>query len=66
MEVLQIARRWSKVKNRVKDAYPQLEEKDLQFQKGHENELIRRLERKTGKGQEELLSWMTGLSRVRL
>lgn len=66
MEILQIARRWTRVKTRVKDAYPQLSERDLQYRKGHENELIRRLERKTGKGPEELVSWMTGLSKVRL
>jgi hypothetical protein len=66
MEILQIARRWTRVKTRLKDAYPQLSERDLLYRKGHENELIRRLERKTGKGTEELVSWMTGLSKVRL
>lgn len=65
MEGLPIKGSWPSVSKRVKDAYPNLSQDDLTYKRGHTEELLNKLEKKTGKEREELVSWLSGLSRVR-
>jgi hypothetical protein len=58
--------RLPRVLRRVKSAIPELTEADLSYKKGRVDDLLERLEHKTGKGREELISWMTGLSRLKV
>jgi len=66
MEKLPIKGSWPRVSKRVKDAYPYLNDEDLTYKRGRIDDLLDRLERKTGKEKEELISWLSGLSRARL
>ena len=47
-------RDWWVLKKMLKRRYPQLSEEDLQFTNGKEQDLLLRLQRRTGKSQEEL------------
>jgi hypothetical protein len=54
--VMQIKLRdWWVLKKILKQRYPQLSEEDLDFSYGKEQELILRLQQKTGKSQEEVI-----------
>lgn len=65
MDSLPIKGSWPTVSRKVKDAYPNLSEDDLKYRKGHTEDLLTRLEIKTGKEREELVSWLSGISRAR-
>ena len=47
-------RDWWVLKKMLKRRYPQLSEEDLHFTNGKEQDLLLRLQRRTGKSQEEL------------
>jgi hypothetical protein len=48
-------RDWWVLKKILKQRYPQLSEEDLEFSYGKEQELILRLQQKTGKSQTEMV-----------
>lgn len=48
-------RDWWVLKKILKQRYPQLSEEDLEFSYGKEQELILRLQQKTGKSQAEMV-----------
>ncbi len=54
VEKLQIKGQWNKVKGQLKQKYGQLTEDDLIYQEGKEDELLGRLEIRTGRSREEL------------
>ena len=45
---------WNEVKGRLKQKYGQLTDDDLSYQEGREDELIGRLQKKLGKGKDEI------------
>jgi uncharacterized protein YjbJ (UPF0337 family) len=45
---------WDEVKGKLKQAYAELVDDDLVFLEGKEEELLGRLEKRTGRSQEEL------------
>lgn len=45
---------WGELKNMLQKRFSQLSEEDLKFERGKEAELLKRLERKTGRSQEEV------------
>jgi uncharacterized protein YjbJ (UPF0337 family) len=51
---LKIKGSWSELKDKLKQQYAQLTDEDLMFAEGKEDELLARLEKKTGKPQEEI------------
>jgi len=61
MDSLEIKGRWNEVKGKVKQAYGDLTEDDLTYTEGKEDELLGRLQQKTGKKREELVSWINKL-----
>lgn len=52
---LKIERNWDELKRKIKEKFAQLTDEDLTFPAGKEDELLGRLERKTGKGREEII-----------
>lgn len=54
VEELQIKRHWYKIKAQLKKKYGQLIEDDLIFHEGREEELLKRLEKRTGRTEDEL------------
>jgi uncharacterized protein YjbJ (UPF0337 family) len=61
MDKLEIKGRWNDIKGKVKKAYADLTEDDLVYAEGQEDELLGRLQKKTGKKREELVKWINGM-----
>jgi uncharacterized protein YjbJ (UPF0337 family) len=55
MNNLQIKGNWNVVKGKLKQKYGELSDDDLAFAKGKEDELLGRLQKKTGKTKEQLV-----------
>ncbi|MCK9270894.1 MAG: CsbD family protein [Bacteroidales bacterium] len=54
MNKLQLKGNWNKVKGNLKQKYAELTDDDLMYAEGKEDELLGRLQKKTGKTKEEL------------
>ena len=54
MEKLQIKGNWNQLKGKLKQKYGSLTDDDLVYVEGKEDELLGRLQKKTGKSYEEL------------
>jgi len=61
MDRLQIQGKWNEVKGKVKQAYADLTDDDLKYEEGQDDELLGKLQQKTGKGRTELVSWINSL-----
>jgi hypothetical protein len=64
MEKLQIKGDWADVKKKIQDAYPFLEENDLNYREGSEEQFLDNLQLKTGKRREDLINWINQLPMV--
>lgn len=54
MNELQIKGNWNQIKGKLKQKYADLTDDDLQFTEGKSDELLGRLQKKTGKSKEDL------------
>lgn len=61
MDTLQVKGKWNEVKGKVKQAYASLTDDDLKYEEGQDDELLGKLQQKTGKGRTELVSWINSL-----
>lgn len=61
MDKLEIKGRWNELKGKVKQAYADLTDDDLTYAEGQEEELLGKLQTKTGKKREELVTWINKL-----
>ena len=52
---------WNEVKGKVKQKYADLTDDDLLYEEGKEDELLGRLQKKTGKTKQELKNWIDTL-----
>jgi len=52
---------WNELKGKVKQKYANLTDNDLMYEEGKEDELLGRLQQKTGKTKQELKSWIDTL-----
>ena len=52
---------WNETKGKIKQAYGNLTENDLHLEEGKEDELLGKLQRKTGRAKEDLKSWIDNL-----
>lgn len=55
MNKLKIKGNWNQVKGKLKQKYGQLTDDDLTYTEGKEDELLGRLQEKTGKTKEQLV-----------
>lgn len=53
--------RWNELKGKVKLEYGELTDDDLTYVEGKEDELLGRLQQKTGKTKAEVETWLKGL-----
>lgn len=58
---LQLKGKWNEIKGKVKQAYGDLTDDDLAYSEGQEDELIGKIQQKTGKKREELIRWINSL-----
>lgn len=54
MDDLRIKGRWNEIKGKLKQDYGDLTDEDLTYAEGKEDELLGKLQRKTGKSKDEL------------
>lgn len=54
MNAFQFKGEWNELKGKLKQKYAQLTDDDLMYVKGKEDELLRRLQKKLGKKQDEI------------
>ncbi|MBC6995766.1 CsbD family protein [Neolewinella lacunae] len=52
---------WNQLKGKMKQEYGNLTDDDLTYREGKEDEMIGRLQEKTGKTKEEVKSWINNL-----
>jgi uncharacterized protein YjbJ (UPF0337 family) len=57
MDSLIVKGTWNTVKGKLKQAYGHLTDDDLRYEEGKEDELLGRLQQKTGKTKDELKKW---------
>jgi uncharacterized protein YjbJ (UPF0337 family) len=53
--------RWNEIKGKVKQAYGDLSDDDLKHEEGKDDELLGKLQQKTGKARDELVNWLNSL-----
>ena len=61
MDKLEIKGKWNEIKGKVKQAYGDLTDDDLTYEEGKDDELLGRLQKKTGKSRDEVVKWLRSL-----
>jgi uncharacterized protein YjbJ (UPF0337 family) len=61
MSDLKLKGAWNEIKGKVKQAYGDLTDDDLIHEEGKDDELLGKLQQKTGKGRDELVKWLNDL-----
>ncbi len=61
MDKLELKGRWNELKGKVKQAYADLTDDDLKYEEGKDDELLGRLQQKTGKKRDDLIKWLKDL-----
>ncbi len=52
---------WNEVKGKIKQQYADLTDDDLLYNEGKDDELVGRLQKKTGKTKDQVIDWIQGL-----
>ncbi|MBV8389394.1 MAG: CsbD family protein [Mucilaginibacter sp.] len=61
MDKLQIKGGWNELKGKIKKAYGDLTDDDLAYEEGKDDEMLGKLQQKTGKKRDELVKWINSL-----
>jgi uncharacterized protein YjbJ (UPF0337 family) len=61
MNKLQIKGNWNELKGKIKQKYGELTNEDLTYLEGKEDELLGRIQKRTGKAREELIDAINNL-----
>jgi len=61
MDKLELKGKWNVLKGKVKQAYADLTDDDLKYEEGKDDELLGRLQKKTGKSKDDLIKWLRSL-----
>ena len=61
MNTLKFKGEWNELKGKLKQKYAQLTDDDLMYEKGKEEELLGRLQKKLGQRQEEIRELIASL-----
>jgi uncharacterized protein YjbJ (UPF0337 family) len=52
---------WNETKGKIKQAYGDLNDDDLAYEEGKDDELVGRLQKKIGKSKDEVIRWIESL-----
>jgi uncharacterized protein YjbJ (UPF0337 family) len=52
---------WNELKGKIKQQYASLTDDDLKYEEGKDDELVGRLQKKTGKTKEQVIEWIQSL-----
>lgn len=61
MDRLRFKGSWNEVKGKIKQRWGDLTDDDLMFQEGKEDELIGKIQRRTGESREEVVRYINSL-----
>ena len=61
MDNLEIKGKWNEIKGKIKQSYADLTDDDLKYEEGKDDELLGRLQQKTGKSRDEVVRWLKSL-----
>lgn len=61
MSNLRLKGSWNELKGKVKQKYAELTDDDLLYEEGKDDELVGRLQKKTGKARDEIVDWLNSL-----
>ena len=61
MSDLKLKGTWNELKGKVKQAYGDLTDDDLVREEGKDDEMLGKLQQKTGKSRDELVKWLNDL-----
>ena len=61
MSDLKLRGTWNEIKGKVKQAYGDLTDDDLIHEEGKDDETLGKLQQKTGKSRDELVTWLNSL-----
>lgn len=61
MDKLELKGKWNELKGKIKQQYADLTDDDLKYEEGQDDELLGRLQKKLGKGRDELVKWIKSL-----
>ena len=61
MDSLEIKGKWNEIKGKAKQAYANLTDDDLKYDEGKEEETYGKIQQKTGKTRDEVVSWLKSL-----
>ncbi|HEY0895654.1 MAG TPA: CsbD family protein [Sphingobacteriaceae bacterium] len=53
--------RWNEIKGKVKQQYGDMTDDDLKYEEGKDDELLGRIQTKTGKARDEVVNWLNSL-----
>ena len=58
---LKLKGNWNETKGKIKQAYGDLNDDDLKYEEGKDDELVGRLQKKIGKTKDEVIQWIESL-----
>lgn len=61
MDKMEIKGKWNEWKGKLKQKYAQLNDDDLRYEEGREDETWGRIQQKTGKAKDDLIKWLRGI-----
>jgi uncharacterized protein YjbJ (UPF0337 family) len=61
MDSLEIKGKWNEIKGRLKKSYAELTDDDLIYTEGKEDEMLGKIQQRTGKSRDELVKFIKGL-----
>jgi len=61
MDKLAFQGEWNEIKGKLKQAHAHLTDDDLKYEEGKDEELLGKLQKKLGKGRDELVKWIKSL-----
>jgi uncharacterized protein YjbJ (UPF0337 family) len=61
MTKLEIKGNWNEIKGRLKQKYAQLTDDDLTFEEGKEDEVLGRIQQRTGEAKEDIRNFISRL-----
>lgn len=61
MANLKLKGTWNEVKGKIKQQYADLTDDDLLYEEGKEDELLGRIQKKTGKTRDQVVDWLNEL-----
>ncbi len=61
MDRLEIKGNWNEMKGKIKQHWGNLTDDDLQFTEGKEDELVGRIQKRTGAAREEIVNYLRNL-----